>query len=250
MINTEDDVLYDLRSSCTEEEAAAMLLGWLRGEKRARYIRVTLDGISPDQFPHLQSLPDTLAMTIREPRDKASIEFLSAIENDEIAIAEAKEAIVEDWDNIAKHARRYLIDIRDELAQSTPDLRIDQRTTLATGVTHITLKSLDQWSRKLYGIAILDDEPSTIEPLSHNNIENKPPRKKMRDQEEAIVAEIKRQNHEPNALPPIIPGKPWVKMSVKNALSKSDLFTASKSFDKAWERLRHSGEISGGSPHK
>ncbi len=168
MINTEDEVRYDLRSSCTEEEAAAMMLGWLRGEKRARYIQVTLDGISPDQFPHMLSLPDTLEATIHEQREKASIEFHNAVVNEEFSIAEAKEAIVEGWDRLAKRARRYMIDIGDELTRSDSALRIDQPTTIATGVTHITLKSLDQWSRKEFGIAILDDEPdvSDLAPAS------------------------------------------------------------------------------------
>jgi hypothetical protein len=159
MINTEDEVRYDLRSSCTEEEAAAMMLGWLRGEKRARNIQVTLDGISPDQFPYMLSLPDTLEAIIREQREKASIEFHNAVVNEEFSIAEAKEAIVEDWDKFAKRARRYMIDIGDELTRSDSALRIDQRTTIATGITHITLKSLDQWCRKEFEIAILDDEP-------------------------------------------------------------------------------------------
>ncbi|MFZ2972569.1 MAG: hypothetical protein WA049_08000 [Ferribacterium limneticum] len=159
MINSEDEVSYDLRSSCTEEEAAAMILGWLRGERRARHIQVTLDGINPDQFPYLPSLPDTLEATIHEQREKASIEFHNAVVKGEFAIAAVKEAIVEDWDEFAKRARRYMIDIGDELTKSDSALRIDQRTSIATGVTHVTLKSLDQWSRKEYRIAILDDEP-------------------------------------------------------------------------------------------
>lgn len=252
MINTEDEVCYDLRSSCTEEEAVAMMLGWLRGERRTRYIQVTLDGINPDQFPYLPSLPDTLEATIREQREKASIEFHNAVVNGEIAIAEAKEAIVEDWDQLAKRARRYRIDMADELTTSDSALRIDQATTTASGITHITLKSLDHWSRKAYGIVILDDEPVVIEsrPPPSTPLEKKPPRTKMRDQEEAIVAEIKRQNHEPTELPAFISGKSWVKTEIKDALSNSDLFLAQTSFDKAWERLRASGEIIEAPPHK
>ncbi len=159
MINTEDEVCYDLRSSCTEEEAVAMMLGWLRGERRTRYIQVSLDGIDPEQFPYLSWLPDTLEATIREQREKASIKFHNAVVNGEIAIAEANEAIVEEWNRLAKRARQYRIDIGDELTKSDSALRIDQPTTNASGVTHITLKSLDHWSRKEFGIAILDDAP-------------------------------------------------------------------------------------------
>lgn len=162
MINTEDEVCYDLRSSCTEEEAVAMMLGWLRGERRTRYIQVTLDGINPDQLPYLSSLPDTLEATIREQREKASIKFHNAVVNGEIAIAVTKDATVDDWDKIAKRARRYMIDIGDELTKTDSALRVDQHTTTASGITHITLKSLDHWSRKEYGIAILDNEPLAI----------------------------------------------------------------------------------------
>lgn len=249
MINTEDEVCYDLRSSCTEEEAVAMLLGWLRGERRTRHIQVTLDGINPDQFPYLPSLPDTLEATIREQREKASIEFHNAVVNGEIEVAKAKEAIVEDWDQLAKRARRYRIDITDELTTSDSALRIDQVTTTASGITHITLKSLDHWSRKEYGIAILDDEPVVTEsrPPPSNPIEKKPPRTKMRDQEAAIIAEIKRKNLDPKSLPKFVPGKPSVKKSINDVLLKTPLFSA-LTFKKAWERLKENGEIVYSSP--
>ena len=106
-----------------------MLLGWLRGEKRSRYIQITPNGIAIDQFEYMASLPDTLDRTIGEQREKASIEFLNAVVSGDFDLSSEKEAIVEHWDNLAKRARHYLIDIGDELSKPDSALRVDQATS-------------------------------------------------------------------------------------------------------------------------
>ena len=231
-----------------------MLLGWLLGERRSRHIQITLDGINPDQFPHLMSLPDTLENTISEQREKASIEFHNAVVNGNFDLASEREAIVAHWDNLARRARRYLIDIADELAKTDSALRVDQATSAATGIPHITLKSLDQWSRREYSVSILDDDLSTPAENDHAAIitsDDKPVRKKLRDQENAILEQIKTLGHDPKALPARQPGAPGVKAAVEKALGSSGLFSATTAYSKAWERLRKEGAIADSTPpHK
>lgn len=222
-----------------------MLLGWLRGEKRSRYIQITLDGINPDQFPYMASLPDTLDRTIGEQREKASIEFHNAVVNGDFDIASEKEAIVEHWDKLAKRARRYLIDIGDELSKPDSALRIDQATSAATGNVHITLKSLDLWARREYSVSILDDEVARPVEDSDSVIatDNKRARMKLRDQENAILEQIKALGHDPKKLPAYVRGTSGVKAAVKKALDSSGLFSATTAYNKAWERLRKEGAI-------
>ena len=75
VINPEDEVCFDLRTSCTEEEAVAKLLGWMQGSKRLRYLTVTEDGLIPDQLVHMYELPVALDELIRDEREMASIRF-------------------------------------------------------------------------------------------------------------------------------------------------------------------------------
>ena len=230
-----------------------MLLGWLRGEKRSRYIQITPNGIAIDQFEYMASLPDTLDRTIGEQREKASIEFLNAVVSGDFDLSSEKEAIVEHWDNLAKRARPYLIDIGDELSKPDSALRVDQATSKATGIVHITLRSLDQWARREYSITILDDDLAKPSDGCRSAIaaDNKPIRMKLRDQENAILAQIKTLGHDPKNLPARIPGTSGVKAAVEKALANSGLFSATTAYNKAWERLRKEGAIAESTtPHK
>lgn len=66
---------------------------------------------------------------------------------------------------------------------------------------------------------------------------------RFKAQTAAILAEIARLGHNPQALPKRIPGKPWIKSEVWKALEKRpDIFTEN-SFGKAWNELRSSGQI-------
>jgi hypothetical protein len=76
------------------------------------------------------------------------------------------------------------------------------------------------------------------------------PRKKLRRQEDAIVAEVERQGYDPMSLPMNLPGKAGIKAAVREALQDSTLFKAITAFDKTWERLRTEKRIQDVPPHK
>lgn len=160
MLKTEDTALFDLRPSCTQDEAVAKMLGWLRGSTRLQKIMVMIDGLSDsEQLPYLPELPDPVAVLIQEFREQASKKYIDAVNAYDFELALEMENEVKNWEHMAELASRYMIDIADELSQPKPQLRIDQSATLATGEIHITLKSLHQWALKTYEISILDNQP-------------------------------------------------------------------------------------------
>jgi hypothetical protein len=69
------------------------------------------------------------------------------------------------------------------------------------------------------------------------------PQQRATAQDAAIIAEIKRQGHDPVALPRNPSGRPGVRAAIKQALDQTPLFTGETVFKKAWERLLKSGEI-------
>jgi hypothetical protein len=56
-------------------------------------------------------------------------------------------------------------------------------------------------------------------------------------QDSAILCEIEKQGYDPLALPKNPSGKSGVKADIRAALSQNPLFTGTRVFDKAWERL-------------
>ena len=68
-----------------------------------------------------------------------------------------------------------------------------------------------------------------------------PPRTKQREQEDAILDEIRRLGFDPLALPARSPGKAGVKAIIRKALDKKAPFDGKSTFGYAWERLRADG---------
>jgi hypothetical protein len=165
MINPEDEVLLDLRPSCTRDEAVAKLLGWLQGPIRRRIVDVTLDGISEDQLPTLHSLSGSVEQHLLERRNAAHVAFLEEAAKyphaTDDAAMDRRETAVRNCDEQIRRAAMYSRDIADELASdSASSLALDEFETKRVGEPCITLVSLDRWSRKKYGIAVLpQDEP-------------------------------------------------------------------------------------------
>jgi hypothetical protein len=167
MINAEDDIIVNLKTSCTKDEAAAMLLGWLKGPIRPRSIQITEDGLSLDQLPFLHSLEGSLQEQLQELVDTAIQAFRFAAESgadlDEMV---KKEKAVEDRRALVLTAARFARDIDDEVySPDNSKLKIDQFETDRTGEQHILISSLDRWAQEKYAISILMndlDDPSVV----------------------------------------------------------------------------------------
>ncbi len=65
----------------------------------------------------------------------------------------------------------------------------------------------------------------------------------QRTQERIILEAIKQAGYNPKNLPPRQGGRPWVKAEIREALKYGQTRFTRSTFDKAWERLRASGEL-------
>ncbi|MDO9273348.1 MAG: hypothetical protein Q7T94_10065 [Rugosibacter sp.] len=247
MINPEDEILVDIRTSCTKDEAVAKLLGWMQGHIRQKYVRVTLHGVSEDQLPYLHSLDRPLQEQLLELREAARHQLIEAAESDATFMEmQAKENAVIKADDQINQAATYLLDIDDEIRRGEEsELIIDRQATESTGSAHITIRSLDKWAREKYGKQILGSSSSGMSSAAKAATVTKTPpkRQKLRAQEDAILEKIRQLQHQPDALPKNESGKLGIKSAVRAELNNNPLFSGSTVFDKAWERLRGFGQI-------
>lgn len=187
-----DQIIIDLRTTCSKDEAAAKLLGWLRGPIHPKYIQITtsevqkkkneeqnpatLDGlhdslpyrISEAQLKNLHSLDCTLAGSLNaqllELHDAALLEFDDAMVEPDL---EVKANAVEYWKNQIRRAAAYLRDIDDELANGDEsELKVDKKASKKAEVPQILLSSLDRWAKKKYNFSIFDDVKSDISEIA------------------------------------------------------------------------------------
>jgi phosphoglycerate-specific signal transduction histidine kinase len=235
------------RTSVTVDEAVAILLGLTEGP-------ILFQRSGDESSPEQQEAFDSLAFSIHdldEELEWLKSDLAEAIFDklDSRVIAAKREAVQKQQDEI-DHANTYFSAVEDELNNGvTSALRVD--ATRSNHRPYITLSSLDEWAKsKGYGVQVLVAVTTAMLPeaelpkISENKV-----RRKQRDQEKAIIEEIKRLGHNPLELPINKSGHPGVKAEVRNALQASQLFkgnsTGEKStvFNKAWERLRYTKDI-------
>lgn len=172
-MNTDDDFILDLSASCTRDQAVMRLLGWGRDTVYSKKIRMSEDGDLDLDSKHVYAADFSLEEFLGEMYRGAQNAYLRAVpigasddEVDEILIQHFP--MLDRAERMVKDARRYLIDIVDELAQGPKSgLRLDAERTAKTGTQHITIKSLDEWSEEKYqpnpnivGDSPEDDDPS------------------------------------------------------------------------------------------
>lgn len=117
----------------------------------------------------------------------------------------------------------------------------------------VEVGELDAWLRTAagYGFPIseracvpLQTAESSIERHSGpNNSTRRKPAQVFQAQEDEVLKVIRLLGYKPMKLPPRTPGKPWVKSEVWRQIGVCQLFISQGVFEKAWDRLRKSGEI-------
>jgi len=229
------------RTSVTLDEAVAILLGWVNGPIRFSPVS---ENPSDADLDELDSLTYSLQDDLTDRRD----EFESALEearNDRLPalVIEEKRASLAEFDQAKQKAAAYLCAIKDELNRGESSLLQLDRELSNSVYKFITMTSLDQWAKARYGKVIL---PQIEQPAAAAvNPKPKQPviRRRMREQEEAILSKIEEQGYSAKSLPRKEPGKRGVKVAVREKLAGDPIFEAAKAFDKAWERLRYEGSI-------
>ena len=185
MINAEDPTILDARTSCTRDEAAAKLMGWMRGPIFKQNIPVNEFGNIPrDQMPYLMSLERPLLQLVNDMKDDARRRLIEAAEADANMetlqeLADKVHEIQPDLDAVLS----FLADIDYEASKVPSVLVIDQRQSAETGEMHFWTASVDEWARKKYNISILHRKVNdAIEPQipvpqtqPRSNVEVNPP---------------------------------------------------------------------------
>ena len=167
MINPEDDIVVDPKTSCSREEAVAKLMGWLQGARRRPFTEVTLHGISADQLVNMHTFDSSTVMELLQGhRLEAQEAFFAAANSDDLVeTIQAKEMVVIECDRLIDKAQAYFVDFDDEAANGDASaLRVDTDATDHFGVTHYTLKSVDAWTMSTYGVSIID--PAKSKPVA------------------------------------------------------------------------------------
>lgn len=176
-----DQIIIDFRTSCSKDEAAAKLLGWLRGPIYPKYIKFTSgkkkdtqasgsisdqsssdslpDRIEENQLKSLYSLDCTLGGSLEsqlmELYEVARLEFSDAMVEPDL---ENKANTVLYWERQICQAASYLRDIDDELETGEESvLKLDKKASKKAGSPQILLNSLDRWAKKKYKFSIFGD---------------------------------------------------------------------------------------------
>jgi hypothetical protein len=173
IMNPEIDVIINIQTSCTRDEAVAKLLGWSRGRYFPRSVQVTEHGIDMVDLEKVAQFEGSVQEQLAAIYEKARSQFIGAAEADE---PHETLALLEVWVHecraLVDRAADYFLDLDDELS-SPETLRIDRMRTERDGQIHITLRSLAEWSKKKYSIDITkapeaDGEQSYVEPEEYS----------------------------------------------------------------------------------
>ena len=141
---------------------------------------------------------------------------------------------------IIDQAYDHLCAINDEVNRGERSmLRVDVALS-NPAFTYITLHSFNEWlksnsAERRAGQA--ESKQAESKQAPNEGEKKQVPRRRQLDQEEAILAAIRKQGHDPMALPNFVSGKDGVRADSREALRASPLFKGSTVFDKAWERL-------------
>ncbi len=174
-MNPETDVIINIQTTCTRDEAVAKLLGWSRGRYFPRSVQVTKHGIDVVDLGMVSHFEGSVQEQLAVIYEKARSEFIDAAENGvSYETLKALEDKVNECRALVDKAADYFLDLDDEL--SAPEiLRIDRMKSERDGQIHITLRSLAQWSKEKYKIditqvAATEDDPSdsTSEPDAYS----------------------------------------------------------------------------------
>ena len=221
------------RTSITIDEAVAILLGRITGP-------IEFEPIDDGEEAEANSPAFDLRETLEDELEVLDGEHRLAIHEKQQAhfVAEKLAALQKKEEEIAQ-ANVHLSAINDELNKGrSSKLKVDR--ALSNDVyTFITLHSFNEWVKRRESVS---KRPGVGAPAGASNsaligAKNREPRTRLRQQEEAILAEISKQGLDPMALPSGPAGKSGVKAAVRDALRKSPLFKGPTTFDKAWERL-------------
>lgn len=149
-IPNHEEVLFDLSTSCTVEQAVMRMLGWADADIYRKGVRVTEEGLvalADLDSAHPQTI--TLRERLADRHEHARQALIRGAENDApYSVIEELSTAVEESRRLAAKARGLLMDIEEELEKGEHSaLRLDKQATKRTKTRHITIRSLEKWMR-------------------------------------------------------------------------------------------------------
>lgn len=157
MINPEDEVTVNLRTSCTRDEAVIKMFGWMQGPIH-KIDRATNDPLG--QMLQLGEFKGSLSEALQKRREAARQALIDAADAgaDGLEVLD-KEYAVKQIDLLIVDAMNRLYDIDAEIAKGQESALVkDLNATDKYGEDHLTLRSLDAWTRSVYAISILGQD--------------------------------------------------------------------------------------------
>ena len=154
-----DESTVDLRTSCNKAVAVARLLGWMKGSTFPKVMVPVANGEAYVDLLRVLNDENALEGMLSYMRDVAGQELAAAKGDPKRGKLKKKQEAVAKIDSLIRNTSMYVSDIDEELAKGEDSaLRVDQQASKEESVTHITLRSLDLWAKKKYGISIMDDQ--------------------------------------------------------------------------------------------
>ena len=160
------DVFINFQTSFAIDDAVAILLGWMQGPLTQKNILADF-GITEDQLPDSPGFSLEIFFNLLLQATESTLN--DARQNNAPAeVIKEKEDAVKRCKEYSHKAQQYFLDIHEELSKGDEsEIRIDQLQTERTDCPHVTLKSLDRWARKRYGISLVDSSYQTS--ISNND---------------------------------------------------------------------------------
>lgn len=271
MSNTNDELSHNYSPTCTIEDASMYLMGFSQSDIQQLWYESLQDKVDGEYFSRVsyqdiveewnaavlsldehqaaknkitQKLVkfDDLIYQNSKTKDKTIINKLTprrdlAAQSDK-KLDQAfniKQMELNDATNKYKQLYSYRTAIINELAKGTSSsLHVFNTSPTDIRNPYITLDSLKIWAKNSLKISILEDL---------DFIKATKPVPKMRQQEDAIIDAIKNLGVDPKKLPVRSPGKPWIKLEVRELIQNPPLFNNANIFNSAWERLSSNKKI-------
>lgn len=158
MIPAEDEFILNLSASCTVDQAVLRLIGWGRDTVYLTDVRQTGDGEFLKNHQMIYRPDFGLNEFLTELYKRALLLYADAV-SDDATEEDVQRALalhfhrIDETQVFIEKARSYKMDIVDELAKGVESkLRLDKDASAQSGIAHITIKSLDDWSDTTYAV--------------------------------------------------------------------------------------------------
>ena len=149
--------ISDFRTSFTQDEIVAKMIGWLRGPIHPKNIELTHSYFTEDQLIHMTELEVSLEEHLTQLLNAAYEDYSKCGDDVPYYIAIAKEEEIERIDALIKRAFEYTAAFSHELMLGNGCmLEKDEVASDKLGKDYYTIASAEKWTQSKYPISIIN----------------------------------------------------------------------------------------------